>query len=316
MSIEHLEKEVVLSEERKKILQLEKKEVKPSTKLLSEQWNLLTSPAIKGLECLGETFKVITDLNIIRPGFITIGGEPSSGKSSLVTQLIKDILLKNQDYCALIISIDDSIWTTAKRILSQATFTDWINENHSLLETDKTSLNNLFSRIAISEERTIYDIATQITNLKKITGRQKIIVSIDYLQLVDIESNDIRTGLNDFTRELKEMQKNTPDMIVFCLSQFSRQGKEKLYYKYRETSEIENLSDVCIDIEKQEEENKRLIKIIKNKFGILALTGFSTSIGQSYVFQKCVINTIKSNKISSTEEIQEEKIKDFEGWKQ
>ncbi len=67
-------------------------------------------------------------------------------------------------------------------------------------------------------------------------------------------------------------------------------------YRYRETSEIENQSDVCIDIElprigngkdkkSDRETDNRIIRVKKNKMGKRGMT-FHTTISRAFNFKK------------------------------
>jgi hypothetical protein len=233
-----------------------------------------------------DTFSILNNDNfrVFRDGLITIGGEFSSGKSSLVTRLVLDLLIhENKNKLAfLFYSLDDSKYITGKRILSQLNnqnlFIENFNEN---LTISRDSWTGILKRIFIKEKLSVTQtkdglsltgIMGDVARVKELTGCKAVIIAIDYLQIITNTTNyDNRIFYNYTLKELKEIQKLLQDIggcILFLLSQFNRTPSTGA--RYRETSEIENQSDVCLDIagnEKDKSDMKRFIKISKNKLG-------------------------------------------------
>ncbi|WP_047115138.1 DnaB-like helicase C-terminal domain-containing protein, partial [Brachyspira hyodysenteriae] len=115
----------------------------------------------------------------------------------------------------------------------------------------------------------------------------RLIVVIDYLQIIDHDSTTLREGLNKICSYLKDIQKQLNCMMIL-LSQFNRSRETNIntLIRYRETSEIENISDLCINLESvsnQADYNTKLY-IVKNKAG--EKNKVYTSFRDAYIFNK------------------------------
>lgn len=217
----------------------------------------------------------------IKDVLITIGAESSVGKTSFATQLSLDILNNNEDTILAFYSLDDSKFFLTKKMISyllkdynQSTDKELVK----LINDNKNkSLKLLTSeRIAVFEQLNIYNLYSQLIKFKKNAQDKlnikspRLIVVIDYLQIIDHESNNLREGLNKTCKDLKDIQKKL-NCMMFLLSQFNRSKDNNVntLIRYRETSEIENISDICMNLESIKNSNKYNIKlyIVKNKTG-------------------------------------------------
>ena len=241
---------------------------------------------------VGDTFNGLNDpdYSLIRDALITIGAEANAGKSSFLTALSLDILKHNKDTAFLFYSLDDSAYISGKRILSQITGKNQFKSSSfnlaALSEQEEQDIKNILGRIVIKERLNMNTLELEAEKVKEICGCNKIIIGIDYLQIIPTPPDMIRREYyNDIVKGLKEIQKHLEHdgCILFLLSQFNR-DTESTTYRYRETSEIENQSDVCLDIAgklkkitdpdtKQKKiipdmnNNMRWIKVSKNKLG-------------------------------------------------
>lgn len=262
---------------------------------------------------VGDTFKELNapDYTLIRDGFITIGAEANAGKSSILTALSLDLLKHNRDTAFLFYSLDDSIYLSGKRILSQITGEDQFKSSSfnlaMLSEQEEKDIKHLLNRIVIKERLNMNTIELEAMKVKEICGADKIIIGIDYLQIIPTPPDMIRREYyNDIVKALKEIQKRLePDgCIIFLLSQFNR-DTESTTYRYRETSEIENQSDVCLDISGKlkkikdpdtgknkiipdMDDNTRRVKVSKNKLGKKGRK-WKTEINAAFTFTPLVI---------------------------
>jgi len=254
---------------------------------------------------ISNIFKILNkqEYCLIRDGFITIGGEASAGKTSFLTDLSIDLLMNNKDTAFLFYSLDDGSHISGKRILSQ------INKNnlfHTSIEDKKhtSPYLHLLERIVIRESININFLIKEAEAVKKKTGCSKLIIGIDYLQAIPSDDGgDRRIFLNNYFMGLKEKQKTLEKAggcIMFCLSQMNRDTNSG-GYRYRDTSEIENKSDVCMDIElpkivEKDEANKkkvigdrgsdkRIITVMKNKMGKRGMT-FTSTISTAFNYSK------------------------------
>ena len=266
-----------------------------------EEYNFTVNPYP-----LGDVYEILNrdEYWLIRDGFITIGGEAAAGKTSFLNDLAIDLLKHNTDTCYIFYTLDDSIHISGKRIISQLNKKNLFMggyDNH----IHKTPHNEILKRIILREKINIIHLEREAEAAKKKTGCKKIIIGIDYLQAIPAPadySGDRRQLFNDNLKALKEKQiaiQEAGGCILFCLSQMNRDSKSD-GYRYRETSEIENQSDVCIDIElprttqatgkdkrtvPDRETDKRIIRVQKNKMGKRGMT-FHTTISRAFNFDK------------------------------
>ena len=221
----------------------------------------------------------------IREGLITIGAESSVGKTAFATQLSIDILENNNDTILAFYSLDDSKMFIIKKIISyllnKHNNIDYQCTDNELIENIKSNkyktLNILMNnRIAVFEKLSIYNLYEEILKLKDNAYKKlniknpRLIIVIDYLQIIEHDSHNLREGLNKICSYLKDIQKKL-NCIILLLSQFNRSKDSEVntLIRYRETSEIENVSDVCINLENIKNEIKYNTKlhIVKNKAG-------------------------------------------------
>lgn len=253
------------------------------------------------------------ELSLIRDGLITIGGEASAGKTSFLTELALDIVKNNESTCFVFFSLDDSVKATAKRILTQQLeynfFLDAALSRDELADklgrNGELSFVNPFNRCRIiSEAPDNLSYEDIIEGVKTKTDCNRVIIAIDYLQIMQVDGGDRREALNKALLSLKESQKKLANCgpgagcILFVLSQFSR-GSEGNTFRYRETSEIENVSDVCLDLT-TDAAGAISINVSKNKVGKRNVK-FHTSIDALFRFeaiQKQVEIQFKPNKLT------------------
>lgn len=207
---------------------------------------------IKEIETLNEIeFKEITTFNvenavlselnkyyIFRAGLMTIGGKTHSGKTSLLLNITLDILMNNPEKNVCYIALDDSFTFIAKKIVSMIKGKDMRNITKNDWEEVVKEKKDVFKRFFI----------TNRFDLDKL--HKYDIIVLDYFQNIETPFNaDIRNYLNKVLSEIKEFTK-TGNKLFIIVSQINRERKkEKTEFYYRETSELENVSDVCLDIE-------------------------------------------------------------------
>lgn len=228
------------------------------------------------------SFNALKDF--IKDSLITIGAESSVGKTSFASQLALEILENNDDTILVFYSLDDSKTFLTKKMILQLFNKNnkvFFNNDDDFIKSVKKYKNTvlkllLSQRIAIFEKLNIYSMYSQLLELKNNAihklniKKPKIIVVIDYLQIIEHDSINLREGLNKVCSYLKNIQKEFNCMMVL-LSQFNRSKEMNIntLVRYRETSEIENISDLCINLESildQDFYNTKLY-IVKNKSG-------------------------------------------------
>lgn len=230
------------------------------------------------------------DYSVIRDGLIVVGGEANSGKSSFVSCMALDVMKHNKNIALLFYTLDDSAMITGKRILSQ------IYDKNMFYESDIDAHNELLDKIVLRDSIDINRIELEAQKVKELTHCDKVIIAIDYLQILPSPQNVIkREYLNDVLKTLKDIQKRL-NCIMILVSQLNRDSKSTTY-RYRETSEVENQADVCLDIiAEKSDSDERKIKVTKNKLGRKGRV-WTTKICESFNFTKLTQdNEVKTEK--------------------
>ncbi len=235
-------------------------------------------------------------LNFFRDSFTTIGGNSSSGKTSLVTQLVRDLLIANDNAICLFYSLDDGDYMGMRKVIQHVlnyyepqlklpSYNEAIHPNYiTNLENNKNNIESVLKRIVMLDN--FKDIEADIEIVKSkmmnISENPLLIIALDYLHILpNDEGKDARTFFNETMKYLKEIQQQEAKnggCIFFMLSQLNRNSStmgNAGINSFRESSEIENLSDIAITIDYIKTENDngetltdRNIRIVKNKIGI------------------------------------------------
>jgi len=210
-----------------------------------------------------DTFEALNDIGLIRDGLIVIGGEASAGKTSFLTALGLDILTHNQNAGLLVYTLDDSKQLTARRILTQAS-----KENLFTGKVDEwqNTHRDLLGRIVLRDHIDLASLDLEARAAQALIDCERLLIMIDYLQILPLPDGDARQGHNMNLKRLKSQQARL-DCPIFLASQLNRDDKAK--WRFRETSEIENQADVAlvIDTPEDDDSNERTIRILKNKLG-------------------------------------------------
>lgn len=201
-------------------------------------------------EIIGDRYYFLNP--IMREGLIVVGGTASSGKTSFVMDYILDTIRGEKkgtrmdgtkgyspsETCLLFYTLDDSKAKVYNKLMKQSQLLD--------LEDREWILDNVYLQDSLSLN-TLYLLRKNVLELKK--RYKRVIIVVDYLQIVRTpESEFKKTYIDNIIYELKQVSKEL-NSTVFVLSQLNRSGSGK--YSYRETSEIENQADVCLDLKKK-----------------------------------------------------------------
>lgn len=212
---------------------------------------------------ISDTFELFRMNKLIRNGLITIGGFRSSTKTSFSIQLALDILQRNLDTILIVYSLDDSRAFLKKKMIKQMIDSEdikrcnthnneiynYIEENEGIKKTIELYSNRIYIFDDIDYKNDSIEIDSISRHIESIKTKYKkdnkteprIIVLIDYIQKIKHDKMNVREGLNSICSELKKIQIRY-NVMMLALSQLSHDGN------YRETSEIENISDVIIKV--------------------------------------------------------------------
>lgn len=190
-------------------------------------------------------------VSVLRSGLVTVGAEANTGKSSLASSIVLDVVRHDPGAMALMYSLDDSPLITGKRILSQLARRNLFAQADGFAADEHAAV---LDRIVVRDYFSITGFEGEARALLRRLKCKRLVMVLDYLQIVAPPSGDRRDRrefFNDVVKELKEAQKRLEaaghDCLVLLLSQLTRSDGGQTY-RYRETSEIENQSDVCLDL--------------------------------------------------------------------
>ncbi|NIZ47658.1 DnaB-like helicase C-terminal domain-containing protein (plasmid) [Entomospira nematocerorum] len=253
-------------------------------------------------------FLNLPEYRLLRPGTTIIGGEASSGKTTLSLQIAVDILLHNPKAQLLFFSLDES-HTRAKRKLISLVLamqnllpSDKKNRRFNLayepLSSDLQDIlaspeqQAILKRIHISDDAYFLDpINDAFINAVAHVSSQEVIIIIDYLQLLPksgLYNSNLRENFNASLAYLKQQVNRLNNhmqarVLLLLLSQVSRSNSGSTF-AFRETSEIENIADSALVLEYASQPKSqstgrgkekiisqaRTLRLVKNKDGAKA----------------------------------------------
>jgi DnaB-like helicase C terminal domain len=276
------------------------------------------------------------EYRLLRKGTMVIGGEASSGKTTLALQMAIDMLLQSPDVCLLFFTLDESLERAKRKVLSL------LFANQDLLPKDKNGkrynlafdtltfeLQNillepnqqaLLRRIHLCDSSYFLDPVHQgFHNAIAHVGAYRTIVLIDYLQLLpkSDHTHNLRENFNATLAFLKN-QINTLNanpknqMMLILLSQVSRATQQNTF-NFRESSEIENIADSALILEYDSSPKShatgrgkekvlslaRNLRLIKNKDGAKATFAASMSSDIPFFHHIDIINQRYTDSSSS-----------------
>lgn len=197
----------------------------------------------KGLDYF--TFNYHTALNnLLYKGFIVVGGDASSGKTSFTLDLILDYIEslgdKSKNTYLLLFTLDDS----ECKIYEQLDLLSYVRFKKVKPSWIKTNI--YIERFLYYD--TLYTIRQKVQEIKN--RGDDVLVWIDYLQIIKIpDDSKMKEYMNKIVYELKALTIDF-EIAVITLSQLTRGLDGK--YRYRESSEIANQAEMCIDIDKND----------------------------------------------------------------
>lgn len=231
--------------------------------------------------------KVFSKVNRILGGgieparMIAVGGRPATGKTAYVLNMALEAMEQNDDVLVSLFSLEMPKVNMMKRLvsnLSQLDITKMKDLKNWTTQEEKRSVMKSVKYIKESRLK-IYDkhfsrsaIAREITKRTEANKGTPHLVIIDYLQLIDTESNahSRQAQIGEVTREMKRIA-NRLDVPIVLLSQLGRgsEGKEKpTLADFRESGDIEQDVDIAILLHKdKEDEHTIFAEIAKNRDG-------------------------------------------------
>lgn len=299
----------------------------PEAKDLLGDWETVMRGGVRCFKT--KTFEELNapEYGVLRSGLVTIGAEANTGKSSLASAIMLDVLGSDPDALGVLYSLDDSVAITGRRVASQLLGRNLFQAADGEIAADECA--ETLRRIFVRDQFSVKTVEGEVRALLRRRECARSVVVLDYLQIVQQPQGwrgDRREFFNSVVKELKEAQKRLEaaghDCLVLLLSQLSRADGGQTY-RYRETSEIENQSDVCLDLgyrmrDATEEEQRRLgtgrkqvpdlaspervIRVTKNKLGKKGVE-FCTEIAPDFRF---VAPTVMNEAFSAKKKITDE----------
>lgn len=197
-----------------------------------------------------ENFRKINQLigGIDRGDLIVIGGYPSSGKSSLMTNLVVGFANEGE-YKVLVSTLEMSPKANMRRIEAH---TCWINtmrfKTKSLTDDDKEKIKANISIINDTWKYNCVRVYTTADIVRAVNKYKPDILFIDYLQNISGDDNlSLYAKTTKHTLEIQRLTKKS-NIATFLLSQFHRpqEGKVRRPYNndFRDSGAIEERADI------------------------------------------------------------------------
>lgn len=186
-------------------------------------------------------------MNLKENRLIFIGGRPSTGKTSLVLDITKDVAL-NDKIPVAVFSLETSIKKCVDII---------VGDNQSLKHIGELSEANIFiddtPAISVNEIR---EKSIKLKNEKNIG-----LIIIDYLQLIKTKDNeDVSISMKELSQEL-----DVPVIVTSQLTAEIDKREDKRPKLLDVNSVVEQESDVVMFL--YNEDNHREIIVDKNRYG-------------------------------------------------
>jgi replicative DNA helicase len=169
----------------------------------------------QGKEFMGLPQRTLPKLDDLLSGlrkFIVLAAAPNVGKTAMSIQLVVDVIQKNDDACAIFMSLEMSRNDIMDRIRCYLASITWkqlyfgklnsndkgfyTREEQKQLDESKKILQTIGNRILILDDKCCKDISaltikTKIEQLKKKSRCEKAIVVIDYLQVFPVSETEL-----------------------------------------------------------------------------------------------------------------------------
>lgn len=215
-------------------------------------------------------------LNGIKEGsIVTIGARPGMGKSTLIDNIVLN-LLEQYNLPTLLVSLELNKENTILRLattISEKSFFE-VRKDDSLIKVCKDKFISKNYNLYISDDcRYIHDLEQLISENKDI----KFLV-IDYIQLMNSEKsfNSRTDSFNDVLDRLRVLA-NKHKLVIFLLSQISRsveyrEDKRPLLSDLSSSNNLEYVSDIVILLYRESYDNEIKnhsieIMVSKNRYG-------------------------------------------------
>ena len=204
-------------------------------------------------------FSNIDEQQIFSSGLYLIGGTPAAGKTTFAWQWAEQLSQRGEVciFCSYEMSelelftksvarelfrSDPSTKLTAAEIRKGG----WSNEVDTIVEARQKDTSDL--RVLELQDETVDDL---LKLLKPIcTGKDKVTVFIDYLQIIPSSKEGIKNGIDDTVRKLKVFQRATNTTFV-VISSFNRNNYSQsvAFESFKESGGIEYSADVVFGLQ-------------------------------------------------------------------
>lgn len=207
--------------------------------------------------------------------FLIIGARPSLGKTTFLRQLIDNVAMNNPNIPCMFVSYEQSknelLFKTISRI-SKVNSRDLQKGRFDEKEEDRISdaigqYANLAHRIYVFEAdgvtTTTDVIKAKARKIKKLHNSDKILIAIDYLQLVPVSNNNNKSDKERVDRVCSDLKRiarelNSPVIAVSSLNRANygaskSKGKTAGLDSFKESGGIEYSADLAMTMEEDKE---------------------------------------------------------------
>jgi replicative DNA helicase len=214
-----------------------------------------------------------------------LGGYTSLGKSTLLSQIVKDISVRGAK--TLIFSVEDSIQDKLIRLVATITGTPIKSIVRGLISDDV--LRRAFEAIS-SYDLCIYDDVYSLEEMDLKIKKHKIqggvdVVAIDFVQNIITPGESIYERMSEVAIKLQKMAKKH-EVCILALSQITSDDKGKI--ALRGAQELASSADIVLWIDRKPDDSNFNLVIRKNRpFGQtgcikMTFTALWTGIKENY----------------------------------
>lgn len=213
--------------------------------------------------------------------FIVIGARPSVGKTAFGVNLAAEALKKEEKVTVDFFSLEMAKKEMLKRFVSRETEINSYKFVNTKLQLTQEEKNKVVAKAEWLDDKGLnliddcftLDQIERAIRRNKYDSKGKYIAFIDYLQLIDVNTNEQRyLQIGKMTRKMKRLS-NELDIPIVAFSQLSRglearQDKTPTLADLRESGDIEQDAHAVGFLHKDEEdENTIMFDLAKNRNG-------------------------------------------------
>ena len=200
-------------------------------------------------------------INGLSPGLIVLGAMPSTGKTTFAKQIADQVIEKHSDAACLFVSLEQSKEELRVKTLSRLSGVENRDMQRGRLDTQspawakvveaKDAFAGFAGRLQVLEgdrATTVDRIRLAALQLRQKTQAARLLVVVDYLQIMPVEGNfgDTRQKVTFVTSELRRLARelDAPVLAIASVNRAAYNAKGGSMEAFKESGDIEFSADV------------------------------------------------------------------------